>query len=139
MNLRTIFAAMAMITGGSLSSSKIPPASGAEAELIALDKAWIDAEVNRDQATLEQILDERFLATFSSGKTIDRTAYIAWIMESEIEPFEVLHDEIRVHGDTALVIDSTLDRLTKLTYVAVKKEGQWRVISQTFTHSAPPE
>ena len=139
MNLRPIITLLAAITGGSLALAEAPAISAYKAELIALDKAWIDAEVNRDQAALEQILDEQFLATFPSGKTIDRSAYIDWIMTSEIEPFEVTQDEIRVHGDTALVIDSTLDRLTKFTYVAGRKEGKWRVISETFTHSSPPE
>lgn len=103
------------------------------AELIALDDAWVQAEVQHDQAALERILDERFLATFASGKTIDRTTYIDWIMKSDIKPFQVNHEVIQIHGDAALIIDGSTDGKIKFTWIAVKKNGQWRVISETFT------
>ncbi|MDH4043370.1 MAG: nuclear transport factor 2 family protein [Gemmatimonadota bacterium] len=48
--------------------------ASAEAEIVALDDAWIDAEVRHDRPALERILDERFLVTFASGRTLDRTA-----------------------------------------------------------------
>lgn len=107
-------------------------------ELIALSKAWIDAEVNHDKSTLERLLDDRFLATYSSGKTIDRTAFIDRIMKAEIKPFQVLNEVVNVHGDTALVIDTTTDHTIKFTWIAVKKEGQWRVISETFSRMTVP-
>lgn len=111
-----------------------PPAPSAEAELIALGQAWIDAEVGHDRKALEQILDEQFLATFQSGKTIDRKSFIDFIMNVEISPFQVVHDVIRVHGDTALVIDLSEDGKSKYTWIAVKRDGQWQVISETFTN-----
>jgi D-alanyl-D-alanine dipeptidase len=104
--------------------------------VIALDNAWIDAEVRRDRAALERILDEQFLATFASGRTIDRTAFIDRMMKAAIEPFEVVHDVIRIHGDTAVVIDSSSDGTSKYTWIAVKRQGQWRVISETFSNVA---
>ena len=112
--------------------------SVAVAELIALDDAWIDAEVSGDRKALERILDEQFLATWASGKTIDRTAYIDYILSEEIPPFSVVHDAIRVHGDTALVIDISATGKTKFTWIAVKRDGQWRVISETFSKVASP-
>lgn len=106
--------------------------SAGQSELISLSDAWIAAEVGHDKAALERILDERFLATFaSSGKTIDRSGYIAWIMESQIDPFTVVNEVVDIHGDTALVIST--EGTTKFTWVAVKKGGQWVVISETFS------
>ena len=113
--------------------------SSQESELIALSNAWIDAEVHHDKAALERLLDERFLLTFASGNTVDRTAFVDQIMKTEIKPFEVLNEVVNVHGDTALVIATTTDRTTKFTWVAVKKEGQWRVISETFSRITPPK
>ena len=112
--------------------------SGAQSELIALSDAWIAAEVKHDKVALENILDERFLATFaSSGKTVDRTTYIARIMQTEIPPFEVLNEVVDIHGEaTALVIATTTDRTTKFTWVAARKAGQWKVISETFSKIA---
>jgi hypothetical protein len=111
--------------------------SGEQAQLVALSDAWIDAEVKHDKAALERILDERFLATFaSSGKTIDRAAYIAWILQTELEPFEVVNGVVNVHGDAALVIATSTDGTTKFTWIAVKKAGLWKVISETFSKVA---
>lgn len=108
-----------------------------QAELISLSDAWIAAEVGHDKAALERILDERFLATFaSSGKTIDRSSYIAWIMQNDIDPFTVVNEVVNVHGDTALVIST--EGTTKFTWVAVKKGGQWVVISETFSRITEP-
>ena len=59
----------------------------AEAELVALDHAWIDAEVSGDRKALERILDEQFLATWASGKTIDRTAYLIALLNEKIAVF----------------------------------------------------
>lgn len=126
--------ALAVLLVGSCATGVQTARPGAEAELIALDDAWINAEVQRDRAALERILDERFLATFASGRTIDRMAFIDLIMEADIQPFEVLHEVIQIHGDVALVIDSSRVRGTKYTWIAVRKQGQWRVISETFTN-----
>ena len=107
-----------------------------ESELIALDDAWIDAEVHHDRAALERILDERFLATWTSGKTDDRTAFIDRIMSTEIKPFEVQIEVVNIHGAAALVIGTSKDRPTKFTWVAVRKDDRWRVISETFSKVA---
>ncbi len=54
-------------------------------------------------------------------------------MNAEIPPFKVEHDIIRVQGDTALVINLSEDGKSKYRWIAVKPDGQWRVISETFT------
>ena len=121
-----------------LASSAHAMESDQASELIALGNAWIDAEVSHDKSTLERLLDDRFLATYSSGKTIDRAAFIDRIMKAEIKPFRVLTEVVNVHGDTALVIDTTTDHTIKFTWIAVKKEGRWRVISETFSRITAP-
>ena len=118
-------------------SSDLPEGS-AEAELIALDDAWIEAEVKGDRETLERILHEDFLATFASGKTVDRGGYIDVILGMAIEPFQVFHEAVVVHGDTALVIDISESGKTKFTWVAIKQAGHWRVISETFSSVDSP-
>jgi hypothetical protein len=108
-----------------------------QAELISLSDAWIAAEVGHDKAALERILDERFLATFaSSGETVDRSAYIEWIMQMQIDPFTVVNEVVNIHGNTALVIST--EGTTKFTWIAVKKGGQWVVISETFSRITEP-
>lgn len=107
-------------------------------EVIALGDAWVLAEVAQDRVALQQIFDPAFLSTFVSGRTVDRAAYIDYIMGAKIEPFRVVHDVVRVHADTALVIDLSESGGTKFTWIAIKRDGRWRVISQTFSKVTPP-
>jgi ketosteroid isomerase-like protein len=107
-------------------------------ELTALSDAWIDAEVRRDTDALERLLDERFLATFASGKTVDRAEFIDWVRNSDIKPFEVTNETVRIHGDTAVVIGVDSNRTVKFTWVAVKRDQRWRVVSETFSRVPAP-
>ncbi len=135
MKLRFFLISLAMLAAASRGFSDLEVGgAGGQSELVALDDAWIDAEVRHDSAALEKILDDGFLATFASGKTLDRTAFLAWITQAQIAPFSVVHDEIRVHGDTAVVVDSTADGENKFVWIAIKRDRQWRVIAETFAH-----
>ena len=108
-----------------------------EAELIALDDAWIEAEVGGDRAALELILHEDFLVTYPSGRTVDRTTFIDGILGNRPGPFTVTHESIQVHGDTAVVIDVSGNGRTKFTWIAIKRDRQWRVISETASRIDP--
>jgi len=103
----------------------------AETELIALDDAWINAELSGDRTALERILHEDFLVTYPSGRTVDRTTFIDGILRNRPAPFTVTHESIQVHGDTALIIDVSEDGELKFTWIAIKRDNQWRVISET--------
>ncbi len=108
-------------------------------EVNALSDDWIQAEINQDKGTLERVLDENFLATLTSGKTIDKRAYIERITSSKIDPFEVDREAIKVHGDVALVIGIIKGEALKVSWVAVRRSGTWRAISLTFSKVSPPK
>lgn len=103
-------------------------------ELTALVNAWIHAEVQSDGSALEEILHENFLSTFASGTTLDRTSYIDFIMSLDISPFKVKNESMVQHGDTVVVIDISESGATKFTWIAVRRDGQWKVIAQAFSN-----
>ena len=103
------------------------------AELTALVEAWIDAEVQGDVKALEETLHEDFLSTFASGTTLDRSSYIEFIIGLDIAPFKVSNESMVRHGNTAVVIDVSESGTTKFTWIAVRHDDQWQVISQTFS------
>jgi hypothetical protein len=107
-------------------------------ELTALVEAWIDAEVQSDRYALEEILHEGFLSTFASGKTLDRNSYIEFIIGLDIAPFKVKNLSMVQHGDTVVVIDISESGTTKFTWVAVSRDGQWKVVAQTFSRVEAP-
>jgi hypothetical protein len=129
----TIIGLFFAVEAGAADTPATSTGPAARAELIALDDAWVKAEVGGDRQGLERILDERFLATFASGRTIGQGAYIDFIVGEDIAPFKVVHDKIVVHGDTAVVIDLSESGRTKFTWIAVRREGHWKVISETFS------
>jgi Domain of unknown function (DUF4440) len=132
-------AILATLTLGTMMTPASADQSGQESELIALSDAWIDAEVRRDTSALERLLDERFMATFASGQTIDRAGFIAWVQKSDIKPFQVTNEAIHIHGDTAVVIGMDLARTVKFTWVAVQTGQRWRVVSETFSKVPAPK
>jgi ketosteroid isomerase-like protein len=109
-----------------------------EDQIRAFSKEWADAEAARDRKTLEHILDDGFVVTFSSGKTLEKAAFIQLIATIMMPPFNIVHDFIYVDGDTAIVVDrfgANLD--TKCTWVAVKRNGEWRAIAEQMTRIPP--
>lgn len=102
-------------------------------ELTALVEAWIDAEVRSDGNALEEILHEDFLSTFASGTTLDRTSYIDFITGLDISPFKVKNESMVQHENTVVVIDISESGATKFTWIAVRRDGQWKVVAQTFS------
>jgi len=133
------YAILATSTLGAIVAPAYADQSKQESELIALSDAWIEAEVRRDTSALERLLDERFMATFASGQTIDRAGFIAWVQKSDIKPFQVTNEAIHIHGDTAVVIGVDLARTVKFTWVAVKAGQGWRVVSETFSKVPAPK
>ena len=113
--------------------------SARESELIALSDAWIDAEVRSDADALARLLDERFMVTFASGRTLDRAEFIEWVRQAEMKPFQVTNEAILLHGDTAVVIGVNTERTVKFTWVAVKRAQGWRVVSETFSRVPAPK
>jgi hypothetical protein len=138
--VKTIMIA-ALLAGAAANAEELAEASPSladKAALTALVEAWIDAEVFGDRKALQDILDEAFVSTFASGKTVDRNAYIGFIISQDIPPFTVTNDFMAVHGDTAVVIDVSESGKTKFTWIARRVNGAWKVIAQTFTQVASP-
>ena len=133
-----IAALLAAAATSAADPGKTSPSRSEKAELTALVEAWIDAEVVDDREALEQILDEAFVSTFASGKTLDRAAYIDFIISQDIPPFTVTNDFMALHGDTAVVIDVSESGKTKFTWIAKRVHGQWKVLAQTFTSVQTP-
>ena len=102
-------------------------------EITALVEAWIEAEVQDDRNALESILHKNFLSTFAHGTTLDRSSYIDFIIKAEVSPFSVENESIRQYGDTVVVIDVTEGGTTKYTWIAIRRDDEWKVISQTFS------
>jgi len=110
-----------------------------KSEIIALSDAWIRAEVSHDKGKLERVLDDQFLVTLASGKTIDKRAYVESIMSEKIDQFVVVMEAIKIHGNVALVVGVIKEENLKVSWVAVRKGGIWKAISLTLSKVETPK
>ena len=124
--------------------SRFPSAAEAEKQVLRLGRQWAAAEDKADPATLRSILDDRFNATFGSGKTYNKEAYIkAMIGDGVVDATgsQTLTDEtVLVDRDTAVVIGTDTARGTdkgeayaivyRYTITYIWRKGRWRALAE---------
>ena len=124
-----------------LSFGAMAPATATDddvAQLIAIDKAMQRAFVDRDLATLERIFTDDYVLVVSSGREISRAEVLASVASPDAswEINETSGWEVRVHGDTAIVIATlhqkgvdhgkAFDSKVKFSDTYVRENGTWR-------------
>jgi ketosteroid isomerase-like protein len=127
----------------SCSSATAPPSTstGDEETIIALERQWAEAIVNKDVATLNEIIADDFTGTSWTGDTYSKTKAMTDI-EFRVFVAESLNLEdvkVSIFGDTAVV---TMIQVEKSKYenidcsgrygysdVWVKRDGRWQAVS----------
>lgn len=83
-------------------------ASDTERAVPALEGQWVQTEIHRDRAALERILDDRFVGTFGSHKTVGKEEFIKGIIAGTGTVLsEELTDRIVLLADNAAVVVET--------------------------------
>jgi acetyl esterase/lipase len=114
--------------------------SSEEARVLAVEDAWIQAEIDRDRETLERVLDDRFVVNSSDGTTIDKGTTIGMVMGITMTGQDVTERTVLVDGDHALVFGTSETRMldasgeehaSRLRYTAayVKRDGEWKALA----------
>jgi ketosteroid isomerase-like protein len=116
------------------------PAFGAHdaEDLVSIDKRMQRAFVDRDVATLEKILTEDYVLVLPSGTERTRAPILADVASPDIV-FEINESsgwEVRVHGDTGIVVallhqkgtshGQAFDHVVKFSDTYVREHGVWR-------------
>lgn len=120
-------------------------------ELHALEQAWVDAEVRRDAEALRQILDEKFVATFGSGRPLDREAFIrAVVSGTSTDVSQTLGDAtVVVDRETAVVVGTDTVRgvangtpylhVYRYTATYVRRDGRWVALAEHLVRAPEPK
>lgn len=138
MNSRKIRIELALLALASLGA--IPAARCADdaEQLIATDKKMQRAFVERDVQTLEQIFTDDYVLVVSSGKEFRKAEILAQLAapDTRWEVNETSGWEVRVHGDTAMVLATLhqkgtdhgkpFDSNVKFSDTYVRENGGWR-------------
>jgi ketosteroid isomerase-like protein len=138
--------------GAEPTTTEAAKVSDAEREVLALEDQWVQAEINGDEATLQRILDDRFVMTWGSGKTVDKASYIEGIIKGKgtILSEELTDRIVLVEGNTVVVVDTdTLQGknaagepwklVLRMTTTYVKRDGRWVALAEQVVPIEPPK
>lgn len=122
--------------------------AGEEQQVIAAEDEWVRAEIERDEATLRRVLDERFTFNRSNGTTTGKEEAIAGVLGWKLITQTITERTVLVDGDTAIVFGTanfvfpaegteTGRSAARYTAVYVKRQGQWRALALHMSARAP--
>ncbi len=130
---------------------KQPVQNGAsEAQrVLAIEDAFVEAEVTRDEATLRRILDDGFVFNHSDGTTTGKEKYVEAVLNLSMTGQTLSERTVVVDGSTAVIAGTTDIRFTsdagedttqhlRYTSVYVKRGGQWRFFALHMNGHARP-
>jgi ketosteroid isomerase-like protein len=112
-----------------------------EAEVRAVERAWTDAIVHNDVATLDQILAPEFRLTDSAGRVTTKADNLAGMRETptKFETYDTTDLQVHVWGDTAVVTGRSVLRGTGVkgafarditfTDTLARIDGRWRAVA----------
>ena len=127
-----------------------------ENEVLELVKRWATAELDEDADALGGMLADDFTGIGPIGFVLTKQQWAGRYRGGELKnaEFEVLEPQVRLYGDTAVVVGVQKQETSfqghdtggqfRLTLVAVKQGGEWRVANVQLSGplgpppSAPP-
>jgi ketosteroid isomerase-like protein len=127
-----------------------PLRTSPEQALRDTEHQWMEAFKNRDQNTLNRILDEGFSFTDDQGQIFSKTQYIeAAARAITVESYTSDDMTVRVFGDTAVVAGRWTGKMTiegkdasgafRYTDTFVRRVGRWRAVASQNTRVAPQQ
>ena len=122
----------------------------AEQQILALNRAWADAMVRGDMATLESLFADDLIVTSGDGTLRDKAGELA-----DVKPtpdlttyfFNTEDVRVRVYKDAAVLTGRAkwrisfkgrdIDNERRYTSVYVKQQGRWRMVALHISRVAP--
>ena len=76
-----------------------------EVRLVALERMWNEAQVNRDSAALASMIGDKFVSTEYDGEVSDRAKFLTDIADPKFKPAEMSIKDVKViiFGEAAVV------------------------------------
>lgn len=112
-----------------------------EAKLVVLERLWNEAQVNRDSASLDALVSNRFVNTEYDGELSDRTKFLADIKDPLFKPSSANIQDVKVNmfGNTAVVTGiyrtkgtyqgKPYDHLGRFTDTWILENGKWQCVA----------
>jgi len=116
--------------------------------VLAVEDAYVAAELARDEAALRRLVDDRFAFNSSHGTTTDKEALIESVLAMHMVGQTVSERSVLVEDHVALVFGTTEMRFAapgepetkstlRYTSTFVLREGAWRLLALQMQQRAP--
>src|SRR5207302_10948961 len=112
-----------------------------ESTLVALERLWNEAQVNRDAASLDALVAERFINTEYDGEVSDKTKFLSDIKDPLFMPTAVNIQAVKVNlfADTAVITGiyrtkgtyqgKAYDHLGRFNDTWISEKGRWQCVA----------
>jgi hypothetical protein len=116
--------------------------------VLAVEDAYVAAELARDEAALRRLVDDRFIFNSGTGSTSGKEALIEGVLAMHMVGQTISERSVLVEDHLALVFGTTEMRFaapgepettSTLRYTAtyVRREGAWRLLALQMQRRAP--
>ena len=135
---------VALTSVRAVASAPTIAASTDEQQVVATESEWVQAEIHRDAAVLERVLDDRFLVNSSTGELSNKAAVIAEVLGWKMVSQTITDRTVLVDGDTAIVFGTANFRFAvegkddeasagRYTTTYIKRDGRWQALALQMT------
>jgi len=140
----SIAALMALATVRAEADGSSTPGPDDEQQVIATESEWVQAEIHRDAAVLERVLDDRFLVNSRNGGPRNKASVITDVLGWTMISQTITDRTVLVDGDTAIVfgtanfrfaVEGKADEVSAARYTTtyIKRDGRWRALALQMT------
>ena len=122
-----------------------------EADIIALERKWVEIYKRNDADRFAELLTDDFIYTSPVGEKVSRQTYLDNLRDGTVKltSVEPSDEEIRIHGDTAVVTATwTVDEAyrgtpfqgpARITRVWVADGDAWKALAFQVTDARPKQ
>lgn len=119
-------------------------------DIIDLGQRWAAAELAADVATLDDLLDDSFVAVGPLGFVLDKAQWLGPRRAGDLQlsAFDWAEPSVRVFGDTAVVVGTQVQEATyqgndasgrfRVTQVAARTPAGWRIVGMHLSPIGQP-
>lgn len=108
--------------------------------VLAVEDAYVAAELSRDELALRRIVDDQFALNRNDGTTVGKEAFVASILRLNMVGQTISERTVLVQGDVAVVFataelrfasDTAEPTVSRLRYTATyqNRGGVWRILA----------
>ncbi len=119
-----------------------------EARVLAVEDTYVAAELASDEATLRELVDDRFVFNSSGGTTTGKEAFIQSVLGMAMVGQAIRERSVLVEDDVALVFGTTEMRFAdpgepetvstlRYTSTYVRRGGAWRLLALQMQGRTP--